>query len=133
MLAEDNGFENKTVNKLLHKHKNKQNTISSLETQKDNTNNNWISFTCTGNETTKLAKILKQIDENINIGLKTSNKINNILVIGNSIENHNKFEKKGVYKLTCNNCNKFYIGRTKRNFKTRFNKHKKDHHINRQT
>ena len=66
----------------------------------------------------KLAKICKQIDKNINIGLKTSNKINNI--IGNSMENHNKFEKRGVYKLTSKSCNKFYIGRTKINF-TKFN------------
>ena len=64
------------------------------------------------------------MDKNINIELKTSNKINNI--IGNSIENHNKFEKRGVYKLTCNSCNKFYIGRIKRNFKTRFNEHRRD-------
>ena len=44
-----------------------------------------------GNETTKLAKMFKQIDKNINIGLKTSNKINKI--IGNSIENHNKLKR----------------------------------------
>ena len=31
-----------------------------------------------------------------------------------------------MYKLTCNSCNKFYIGRTKRNFKTRFNEHRRD-------
>ena len=31
-----------------------------------------------------------------------------------------------LYKLTCNNCNKLYIGKTKRNFKTRFNEHRKD-------
>ena len=64
------------------------------------------------------------MNKNINIGLKTSNKINNI--IGNSIKNHNKFEKRGVYKLTCNSCNKFYIGRTKRNFRARFNEHRRD-------
>jgi hypothetical protein len=95
-LAEDNGFNNTTVNKLLHKYKNKQNTISALDTQKDNINKNWISYTYTGNETTKLTKIFKQIDKNFKIELKTSNKINNI--IGNSIENHNKFEKRRVYK-----------------------------------
>ena len=37
-----------------------------------------------------------------------------------------KNSKRGVYKLTCNSCNKFYIGRTKRNFKTRFNEHRRD-------
>jgi hypothetical protein len=110
-LAEDNSFNNRTVNKLLRKYKNKQNTTSALETQKDNTNNNWISFTYTRNETTKLTNIFKQIDKSIKIGLKTSNKMNNI--IGNSIENQNKFEKRGVYKLKYNRCNKFYIGMKK--------------------
>jgi GIY-YIG catalytic domain. len=31
-----------------------------------------------------------------------------------------------VYKLTCTNCNKCYIGRTNRNFKARFKEHRKD-------
>ena len=70
-LAEDNGFDNRTINKLLHKHKSKQNTISALENQKDDTDNKWVSFTYTGNETTKLAKLFKQIDKNIHIGLKS--------------------------------------------------------------
>ena len=30
-------------------------------------------------------------------------------IIGNNIENHNKFENRGVYNLTCNSCNKFYL------------------------
>ena len=34
----------------------------------------------------------------------------------NKIEQYNKYDRKGVYKLTCTNCNKFYIGRTNRNF-----------------
>ena len=28
--------------------------------------------------------------------------------------------------MTCTNCNKFYIGRTNRNFNTRFKEHRKD-------
>ena len=35
-------------------------------------------------------------------------------------------KKRGVYKLTCNNCNKFYPGRITRNFKIGFNEHRKD-------
>ena len=85
-VAEDNGFDSRTVNQLLYKHKKKQNIISTLETQSENTNNNQISFRYTGNETTQLAKIFKQIDKNINIGLKTNDEFNNI-------ENHNKLEK----------------------------------------
>ena len=30
------------------------------------------------------------------------------------------------HKLTCTNCNKFYIGRSNRNFNTRFKEHRKD-------
>ena len=71
----------------------------------------------------KLAHIFKQIDKNTNIGLKTNNKLNNI--IGNSIENHNRFEKKRSIQTKCNNYNKFYIGRTKINFKIRFNEHRR--------
>ena len=75
----------------------------------------------------KRLNLLKQPNKQtkyINIGLKPNNKLNNI--IGNSIENDNKYEKRGVYKRPCNNYNTFYIGRTKRNFKTRFNEHRKD-------
>ena len=41
-----------------------------------------------------------------------------ILILKNIM--FNKYDRKGVYKLTCTNCNKFYIGRTNRNFNTRF-------------
>ena len=35
-------------------------------------------------------------------------------------------EGMGNLKLTCNSCNKFYIGRIKINFKKRFNEHRRD-------
>ena len=35
-------------------------------------------------------------------------------------------DRKGVHKLICTNCKKFYIGRTNRNFNTRFKEHRKD-------
>ena len=94
LLVEDDGFDNTTINKLLHKHKSKQNTISALENQKGDPSNKWISLTFTGNETAKLAKLFKQIDKNINVGLKTSNKIINI--IGNNIRKPKKFEERRV-------------------------------------
>jgi hypothetical protein len=53
-----------------------------------------------GHETTKLTKI----DKNINIGPKAINKLNKIISSNN--ENYNEFEKRGIYELTCNNCNK---------------------------
>ena len=53
---------------------------------------------------------LRKIDKNIKIAYKTNNKLNNI--ISNKIEQYNKYDRKGVYKFTCTNCSKFYIGRT---------------------
>ena len=41
------------------------------------------------------------------IAYKTNHNPNNI--ISNKIEQYNKHDTKEVYKLTCTNCNKFYI------------------------
>jgi hypothetical protein len=40
-------------------------------------------------------------------------------------DNHtvNKYEKSGIYKITCQSCQKVYIGQTGRNLKTRFKEH----------
>ena len=76
------------------------------------------------NETSKISKLFKKADKNINISFRSSNKLNNIL--NNKIENYNIYDSKGTYQLMCVNCEKFYIGRTNRNFKTRFKEHKKD-------
>ena len=62
--------------------------------------------------------MFKKADKNRNISFKTNNKLNNILNI--KIENFN------IRYMTCINCEKFYIGRTNRHFKTRLKEHKKD-------
>jgi hypothetical protein len=41
----------------------------------------------------------------------------------------NKDESTGVYKLSCNDCSKFYIGQTTRSFKKRFREHLPSHSI----
>ena len=38
---------------------------------------------------------------------------------------YKKYDKKVIYKLTCTNCNQFYVGRTNRNFNTKFKEYKK--------
>jgi hypothetical protein len=38
---------------------------------------------------------------------------------------HDKFTQSGIYKLTCPDCNKAYIGQTGRDFYTRYNEHKR--------
>ena len=66
----------------------------------------------------KFANILNKNNNNVKIAFKTKN--NPIQTINNNI---NKFTNKnsfnynnyGVYKLICS-CNKFYIGKTSKNF-----------------
>jgi hypothetical protein len=63
-------------------------------------------------------KYTKNRQKDIKIAYKTNNKLNNI--ISNKIEQYNVYDRKGVYKLTCTKCNKYYIGRTNRHFNRRF-------------
>jgi hypothetical protein len=42
-----------------------------------------------------------------------------------NIQNPDKFSLSGVYKLTCSDCKKVYIGQTVRDFLTRYNEHKR--------
>ena len=83
-----------------------------------------ISLTFTCYKTAGISKLFKKLDINIKMSFKTNNKLNN--TINNKIENFDVYDLKGKYKLTCVNCEKFYIGRINRNFKTRFKEHKKD-------
>ena len=39
---------------------------------------------------------------------------------------YNKYDRKGVYRLTCTSCNGFYIGGANRSFNTGFKEHRKD-------
>ena len=103
------GFNLKTIHKVISKQKSKQNKITALSKIETSKPNKWITLTYTGNESTRLTRTLRKIDKNIKIAYKTNNKLNN--VISNKIEQYNKYDRKGVYKLTCTNCNKFYIDR----------------------
>jgi hypothetical protein len=77
-----NGFNLKTIHKLIRKHKSKQLNNSVIENR--NKPNKWITLTYTGNESTRLARTIRRIDKNIKIAYKTNSNLNNI--ISNKIE-----------------------------------------------
>jgi len=58
----------------------------------------------------------------LKIAFQTDNTIVNLL--GHRNLAPEKFTPSGVYKLTCPDCNKVYVGQTGRRFSTRYNKHK---------
>jgi hypothetical protein len=81
----------------------------------------WCTFTYTGKDTLQITKIFKQTD--IHIALKTNNTLqNNLSLFHNPLD---KFTKSGVYKLTCQSCQKAYVGQTGRDFHTRYKEHKR--------
>jgi len=62
----------------------------------------WATFTDTGKETTYITNLFRRTD--INIAFRTNNTIYNRLSAIHHITD--KYTQSGVYKLTCNNCNK---------------------------
>lgn len=71
------------------------------------------------------ANIIKKQNKDIRIAYKTDNNLKRL--IPNPVNNNiNKYKKSEVYKLKCKNCEKYYIGRTTRNFSIRYNEHIKD-------
>ena len=57
--------------------------------------------------------------------MRTKNSIQNTLMNKKQITNNtDKYTHSGVYKLSCPDCSKAYVGQTGRSFLTRFNEHK---------
>ena len=76
-MAVKNGFNLKTIHKLIRIQKSKQNKITALSKIETSKPNKWITLTYTGNESTRLARTLRKI------AYKTNNKLNNIMAKSN--------------------------------------------------
>ena len=75
-----------------------------------------------GKHTDKVIKTLKKMDVNVGI----SNNAATVKRISNDQTDERKgVDQRGVYKITCGQCDKVYIGETVRNFSTRMKKHAK--------
>ena len=55
-----NGFNLKTIHKLIRKHKPKQNKITALSNIETSKPNKWITLTHTGDESTRLARTIRR-------------------------------------------------------------------------
>jgi hypothetical protein len=73
---------------------------------------------------TKLFKHTK-----VQIAFKTGNTIGNLL---KETRNINKFEKAGIYRLKCIDCQKVYIGQTGRSLTIRYKEHIRSIRYNRE-
>jgi len=84
----------------------------------------WPKLTYVGKETRFVTKLFK--NTNIKIAFTTNNNIGRLLSRQHTY-NRNKYEKCGIYQITCPACNKKYIGQTDRPFHVRFRKHFRDY------
>ena len=92
----------------------------------------FLTFSYYGNESAEFAKKVKKICKRflplfqINIAFRKTLTIKRIfLPIQKGIDEHKK-DKKVIYKIKCNDCDKVYIGETSRNKSTRMKEHSKD-------
>jgi len=81
----------------------------------------WCTFTYIGTETSFITKIFKHTS--LKIAYHTGNTLQKHLSYYTTQQD--KYTKSGIYKLTCPDCNKAYIGQTGRNFYTRYDEHKR--------
>ena len=93
------------------------------------TKQKWATFTYTGPETSYVTKLFKHT--NLRIAYHTTNNIRSYL--NQNTRNRDIFAMSGVFKLTCPDCGKSYVGQTGRDFKTRFNENKRSFIHNSQT
>ena len=81
------------------------------------------TFTYVGPQTKFITKLFK--NTNLNIAYKTNNTIGKLLTPNNT-STSDKFNKSGIYQLTCLDCNMKYIGQTGRSIYTRYCEHFRD-------
>jgi hypothetical protein len=72
------------------------------------TTQKWASFAYVGKETSYITNIFKRIE--LKIALRTTYKLDNLLT--HEDHAHDKYSQSGVYKLTCPDCHKTYVGQT---------------------
>ena len=79
----------------------------------------WATFTYVGKETTFITNTFRRTD--LTIAFRTVNAIRNALTC--NTQTTDKYTRSGIYKLTCPECKKVYVGQTGRNFTIRFQEH----------
>ena len=80
----------------------------------------WATFTYVRKETTFITNLFKKTD--IKIAFRTNTTIQKLLM--HNQQTSDILSRSGVYKLTCPDCNKAYVGQTSRSFTIRFQEHK---------
>lgn len=117
-IAHANGYHENLIHKINKKIKYKQTrlNLSTLSNREKNMTK-YISLQYNKNTSNVARKIMRHH------GYTIAHKTNN--TIAKNLREHNNTNTldSGIYKLSCNDCNDFYIGQTGRSFIQRFKEH----------
>jgi len=115
-MAINNGYPKNIIYNLRKKLTNRKNYNETQEQRKEQSKK-WTTFTYFSPMIRRITNLYK--DTNIIIAFKTTNTIQQQL----SIENTNRTNPNGIYKLQCNTCNRVYIGQAGRSINIRYKEH----------
>ena len=126
-IAQMNGYSGEIVKSLIKKHTNKKNlnNLTSLNSISDDERYWYTSVTFVESLSNKISKIFS----GYNIKTSTnsaSNKMKNLL--GTIKDKTHVLNKSGIYCALCQNCNKVYVGQTKRSLNYRLCEHYRPFH-----
>lgn len=119
-IASVNGFDRKIIDKLIKtaKRKKSRRDITTLTPVSEN-NLKWFKISFHPGLSDKLANQFRK--HNIKMVPSSNNKLSKFLT--NIKDKIPPLAKSGVYEIKCNDCDKKYIGSSKRQIQTRFKEH----------
>jgi hypothetical protein len=116
----NNGYNNSTIQQLDR---------PTTKPSPKKSNNTWAKFTYIGKQTKFITKLFKETS--IRIAYTTDNSISRQLSKNpHTTQSARKYEKSGIYQLTCPDCHKRYMGHTDRTFQKRYQEHFHDYKFN---
>ena len=120
-IGKNNHSPTALIHNLRHRMAQKK-TQAPSPTQPTHPKNNkkWATFTFISPNIRKVTNLFKQTG--VNIAFRGKN-IFSRLVKTTNITRTPPHNKPSIYQLTCNTCNRAYIGQTSHNLKTRYHKH----------
>jgi len=101
-----------------------KNTKQRKRHEQEKQNQKWVKFTYVGRETRYITKLVR--NTSLKVAYTTKSNVGKILEMQKPQE-PNKFDKNGVYSLTCQICHKKYVGQTGRPFHVSFREHYRDY------
>jgi hypothetical protein len=118
-IANINGYDERLVTSLVRKHSKaiKKQNLTTLVADRENIRRVKCCFE--PRITNKLKKYFKK--HNMELVFSNNNKLQNIIC--NTKDKIPNLQKSGIYQIDCGDCERTYIGQTKRTIHTRFKEH----------